>query len=594
MFNKRPLNLVRDPKFRDCIQTGYDAFLSIIDRRLGDSETKRLIVAIDGTHGVSFERLREALKNFYAHEEIGFIESQSYLKPETQIKEHFKENITDNRAFGRKTNEGIESYFQPEARKLVRAQLEIESAKHRLTVVLGTGAYWLSQDAADLRFFADISRELQQIKHKAGMNNFGGLTGLDTVEKYKVALFVEWPILETYRKRHLHEMDYYIDMNTEDEPKTAGVSDLLGMMKDISNYPLRVKPFFAPGVWGGQYLKQLADLPADMPNCAWSFEPIAPENSILIAQSGAVMEIPFLLVMMTGYKEILGQRIVDLFHDYFPIRFDYLDTIDGSNLSIQVHGKRDFLRKQFNEFMEQQESYYIMEKRPGSKVYLGFTESAGKESFLSAVRAAQDSGIPFDYTEHVQEWDCEKGDLFLIPTGTVHASGKDNLVLEISSTTWWFTFKIYDYVRKDSDGKPRPINIDWAEENIDFEKKTGWVRQNLIPQPQLVREQGENREYLLGKRDDLLFIVYRIHLTDEFVDDTNGEFMMLNLVEGEHVRIVSCEDESVFVELRYAESYILPSVFGRFKIINLGERPCKIIKAGVSPDWNERLVDERV
>lgn len=48
-----------------------------------------------------------------AHEEIGFIESQSYLKPETQIKEHFKGNITDNRAFGRKTNEGIESYFQP-------------------------------------------------------------------------------------------------------------------------------------------------------------------------------------------------------------------------------------------------------------------------------------------------------------------------------------------------------------------------------------------------------------------------------------------------------------------------------------------------
>lgn len=593
MFNKRPVNPVRNEKLPCCLQTGYEAVCQAVEAKRRQLGAKPLVVGIDGTHGAAFERLRRALEQAYAAEQTAFLSTQSFLKTGEQLREHFKHNITDNRAFGYVTNEGIESYFQPDARERFAAWLRDKQQEGKsLIVLLGPGAHWIGGGQCGLHLFADISRELQQAKHREGLCNFGLDSNIDNVEKYKIAYFVEWPILETYRKRHLTEMDYYLDMNQEDLPVLAPVSGLVELIRDICRYPLRVKPFFAPGVWGGQYLKQLADLPDDMVNCAWGFEPIAPENSLLLAHRGITIEIPFLLVMAIGYRDILGKRIVELFDDYFPVRFDYLDTIDGSNLSCQVHGKREFLRRHFNEFMEQQESYYIMEKKGDSKVYLGFTEHADGERFLSAVHTAQETGVPFDFTEYVQAWDCEKGDLFLIPTGTVHCSGKDNLVLEISSTTWWFTFKIYDYARKDLDGKPRPINIDFAAENIDFYKKTQWVKQNLIPKPQLVREQGANREYLLGKRDDLLFIVHRIHLHDEFEDDTNGEFMMLNLVEGERIRIVSCKDESVYVELSYAESYILPSVFGRFRIVNRGEAPCKIIKAGVSPDWNVRLVHE--
>jgi hypothetical protein len=141
------------------------------------------------------------------------------------------------------------------------------------------------------------------------------------------------------------------------------------------------------------------------------------------------------------------------------------------------------------------------------------------------------------------------------------------------------------------DGKPRPVNIDHAFENIDFYKKTDWVKENLIPEPLLVKQEGENEEYLLGQRDDLLFYVRRIHLQTEWEDHTNDEFVMYNLVEGERVRIVSSTDESLFVELAYAESYILPSVFGAYKIINLGSNPCKLIKAGVSPNWDVSFIE---
>jgi mannose-6-phosphate isomerase class I len=278
--------------------------------------------------------------------------------------------------------------------------------------------------------------------------------------------------------------------------------------------------------------------------------------------------------------EIMGERNVRLFGDYFPVRFDYLDTMDGDNLSCQVHPKQRFVRERFNEFMEQQESYYVMEKQGDAKVYLGLTEGCTPEAFREAAERSQVTGEPIAFTDYVQEWESEKGGLYLIPTGTVHCSGKDNFVLEISATTWWFTFKIYDYVRKDLDGKPRPMNIDYAFDNIDFSRKGKWVQENLIPSPRLLRTQGSNEEY-----------VHRIHLDDRWEDAAEGEFVMLNLVEGEHVAVVSLEDGAVYAELRYAESYIIPAAFGAYTIVNRGGSPCKLIKAGVSKQWNVSLVD---
>lgn len=362
------------------------------------------------------------------------------------------------------------------------------------------------------------------------------------------------------------------------------------MIEDIVRRPLRVKPFFAPGIWGGQRLKEMADLPKDWVNCAWSFEPIAPENSILIGYKERVIEVPFLIIMALESLSIMGQRSVNLFGDYFPIRFDYLDTIEGDSLSCQVHPKQAYITEHFNEKMTQQESYYILENKDNAKVYLGLTEN-NEEEFKQAVTTSQETELPINFTDYVNEFDTNKGDLYLIPPGTVHTSGTDNLVLEISSTTWWFTFKIYDFLRKDSDGKPRPLNVDHGFKNIDFYKDTDWVKENLMPEPRLINAQGENEEYLLGQREDLLFCVRRIHLENEWLDNTNDEFVMLNLVDGEQVQIVSCTDESVYVYLSYAESYILPSVFGAYKIVNTGSGLCKIVKAGVSPNWDVSLIE---
>jgi len=597
MFNKFPINPVREqftehPIFKGCEYVEY-TIQHIIAHKNDATECPSLIV-VDGTHGADYQQFIQ--KVVAATEKKGWIlniqSTAGYLKSSESLREQFAENITDNRTFGFVTEAKISDYFLTEARSLLANRINsINNEEKQVTIVIGPGAYWLAGGQSSFMIFLDVSREYQQIEHKKQLLNFGLSWNRDSVEKYKICYFVEWPILEGYRKQIFKHINLYVDMNNPVEPVVTLGEALRKMIRSIACAPLRVKPFFAPGLWGGQYLKKMADLPEAWANCAWGFEPIAPENSILIGYGEDVIEVPFLIVMALEYKAIMGERPVQLFGDYFPVRFDYLDTMDGEHLSCQVHPKQEYVREKFNEFMTQQESYYIMEHKDKAKVYLGMTESSTKENFHQAVVQAQETGVPMDFTEYVNEWDANKGDLFLIPPGTVHCSGKDNFVLEISSTTWWFTFKIYDYLRKDVDGQPRPINIEHGFENIDFDKTTPWVKENLIPSPIRVQSQGENEEFLLGQRDDLLFYVARVHLQTEWNDDTQGEFVMYNLVEGEKVRIVSTEDESVFVELNYAESYILPSVFGAYKIVNMKETPCKLIKAGVSPTWDVSLLD---
>ncbi|MGG3470416.1 class I mannose-6-phosphate isomerase [Neobacillus pocheonensis] len=593
MFNKYPVNQVREQLETNPLTVGYESIINGILSFLEKQQNENPILALDGTHGADFQAFLQPL--------IATIEKQGYtpivhstagyLKSGELLRKQFAENITDNRAFGYVIESDISTYFVDDAQSTLAHSLQIDECEKKVAIVFGPGAYWLTEGKYDLFYFLDISREAQQLEYKKQLLNFGMTWNRDGVEKYKIAYFVEWPILETYRKKLLSKIDVYVDMNQPNKPVATTGTGLKEMIAQITRAPMRVKPFFAPGVWGGQHLKEMVDLPEDWVNCAWGFEPIAPENSILIGYQDTIIEVPFLIVMAYEHLTIMGERNVGLFGDYFPVRFDYLDTIDGDNLSCQVHPKQEYVRKQFNELMTQQESYYIMDKKGDSKVYLGLTENCTREGFLNAVTTAQETAVPMPFTDYVNEFPAEKGDLFLIPTGTVHCSGKDNLVLEISSTTWWFTFKIYDYLRKDLDGKPRPVNIDHAFKNIDFYKKTDWVKENLIPEPQLVQVQGENEEYLLGQRDDLLFYVKRIHLQTEWMDNTNNEFVMYNLVEGERIRIVSSTDESIFVELEYAESYILPSVLGAYKIMNLGSTPCKLIKAGVSPNWDVSFIE---
>jgi mannose-6-phosphate isomerase class I len=277
----------------------------------------------------------------------------------------------------------------------------------------------------------------------------------------------------------------------------------------------------------------------------------------------------------------MGERVLKQFRGEFPIRFDYLDTMEGGSLSIQVHPDTPYIHSQFGEPYHQGESYYIIAAKPGSRVYLGLKGQADEEKFRRLVRRSKRSGLPFDHQRYVNSLPSKVGDLFLIPPGTIHASGANQVVLEISATTYRYTFKLYDYLRPNLDGTMRPIHADHGFAQVRFSRRTDWVKQHLKQPPRLIRSGSGWSEYSLGDVRGLFHTAHRLEFSRQVPDAATDRFHILTIVEGEKAEIRSRKHPRRRRAFGFSETVIVPACFGEYTIRNLGRGKCKVVKSFV-------------
>ena len=251
--------------------------------------------------------------------------------------------------------------------------------------------------------------------------------------------------------------------------------------------------------------------------------------------------------------------------------------MNGGNMAIQVHPPTNYIKKHFNERIGQNESYYIVVTEEGSKVFLGVREGIDRRKFYEEANKSKMEGTLIDYEKYVYSIESKPGDLFLIPAGTVHALGRNQVALEIGDA-YSYTFHIYDYLRPDLSGKLRPIHLDHAFRVIRFERTAYWVDKYLKPLPELVRFGEDWAEYCLGKRRDIYYKIHRLEFKSSIDDDTKGKFHILTLVEGERVSIQSKENSKRKFKLNFSETVIVPACFGNYSIVNMGNTWCKILK----------------
>jgi mannose-6-phosphate isomerase class I len=197
------------------------------------------------------------------------------------------------------------------------------------------------------------------------------------------------------------------------------------------------------------------------------------------------------------------------------------------------------------------------------------------------LETAQKGEQPFPAEQYVNLWPTRKHDHFSIPAGTVHCSGKDNLVLEISATPYIFTFKLWDWGRVGLNGDPRPIHLEHGLASIQWNRDTAWVRTELLNDVETVAEGKGWCEERTGLHRTEFLETRRTWFTGSTHHDTEGNLHVLNLVEGKAVLVESPIDAFEPLEIHYAETFIVPAAVGRYIVRPLREtkEPLGIIKA---------------
>jgi mannose-6-phosphate isomerase class I len=396
--------------------------------------------------------------------------------------------------------------------------------------------------------------------------------------------YVDFPVLDKERKTLLKKIHYYIDDNLPAQPKLVSRRTLDEMVSHRAQRPFQLKVFHDEGVWGGQWLKKIRKLPKDMVNCAWAYELMAYHMSILLPMGDTFLEIPFPVMLDREADKIMGPDVTRRFKGIWPIRVNYDDCWKGDDMAIQIHPDASYIRRTFGEPLRQDESYYIMAATPDAYVHLGIKKGIELSEFQECVERAEFEGTPFDHRKFVNVFPARQGDLFLIPAGTVHASGRGCVVLELSSTTDRYTFHFYDYLRPDLNGKLREIHAEHAFRMLRKHpnRDTGWVKKNLIRKPKCLRRGRDWAEYVLGRREDLVFEVRRFEFATTVQDATRGVPHVLSLVEGDEVLIRPLVSPEREFRLPFTETVLVPACTGKYDILNLGNKPCKVLKTLVS------------
>lgn len=454
---------------------GFEEIADCLKMKIEQLQKERVIVVIDYYHGVRQKEI-EKLIDLIAPDQSIFCETAKI--EEEILGQLLHHHITDDRVFGILGMHTMSEFYDKKRQE--ELQKEIEQFQKGVLIVYGVGASLFAKP--DLLVYGDLSRWEIQLRYRSGeLDNWGvGNYDEDILRKYKRGYFVEWRMLDRHKVQIFDQIDFLLDTNVKGDPKMINKVTFDQIMEQFSKQPFRLVPYFDEGIWGGRWMEEVCQLERKENNFAWCFDGVPEENSIHAKIGDIIIEMPAMNLVKRKPKELLGRKVFSRFGAEFPIRFDFLDTMGGGNLSLQVHPLTEYIQQNFGMHYTQDESYYILDVDEGACVYLGVKDGVTADQLIPALEKAQEGDELFDAEKYINKIPIKKHDHVLIPAGTIHCSGSDAMVLEISATPYIFTMKLWDWGRVGLDGKPRPVNIERGSHSIQYDRTTKWVKDNLI------------------------------------------------------------------------------------------------------------------
>lgn len=537
-------------------------------------------IGIDHYPGAHVETLINCMRQAAGELQLSLIDIRTCLRSSEEIERIIAPYLPEDRdvdpvlLYGIRYLDGYEGLFDGEKLEALKARL---CEKKGAVVVYGLGALCAAlQDQYDLRVWMDVTPRTAVLNFKYGhFRNIGCEKPLaynlmmrrNYYVDFEMAMDLRWQLLKD------EKLEYYVSGDVPEKMQMLPVRALKDLFDELNRRPFRCRPVYLEGVWGGYYIHRLRHLPGEMRNCAWVFDMIPMEVSLAAKAGSFEFEVPFFTFVQAMGEKLLGRQAFEQFGGYFPIRFNYDDTYHSSgNMSIQCHPDEKYVTTNHRELGRQDESYYICVTGQGAKTYLGFREKDSCERFLKEAHESEITGRDVDYQQFIHAEESKPGLQVMIPAGTVHASGRNQVILEIGSlTVGSYTYKLYDYNRTDIlTGQRRPIHLKMGEAVLRGERYGDWVKNNLVDHGGVVRRGSGWLEKIVGEHDLLYFSLRNLVFDREICDDTDGYFHVLALVDGEKVRVESLKDPTLYYEMNTMDIIVVPAHFGTYRVINQG------------------------
>lgn len=567
-YDLRPFVAV--PGFgREAVSEGWEAIVA----RLRDTVPAGALLAVECYPGVDGERIRAEISQRWVGATV--LDAGEAFQPPDRIERLVAPDLGgDDPVFGFWTRLRLEDFLDPGRTALLRKRLRDGNGPGP-SVVVGPGASLLAPPEAVL-VYADLPRWEGQLRQRRGeVDNLGvGNRGEKPSMQYKRSFFIDWRVADRRKRETLDRWGFLLDTTESAAPKLISGAAFRAGLETAARRPFRVVPFFDPGPWGGQWMRRKFGLDPAPTNFAWGFDCVPEENSLLLDFGGKQVEIPAQNLVYGQPGRLLGEPVRARFGAEFPIRFDFLDTMGGGNLSFQVHPDAEYAREHFGLWYTQDESYYLLAAEPEASVYLGCRDGTDPAAMMADLEAAKRGEKAFDAERFAARFPAKAHDHFLIPAGTPHCSGAGSMVLEISATPYIFTFKLWDWGRMGLDGMPRPVNLERGKQVIRWERDASWARAQLINRvSEIARGEGW-REERTGLHETEFIETRRHWFRGATPHDTGGAerggVQVLNLVQGDTAVVESPDRAFEPFEVHYAETFIVPAAVGRYTVRPLG------------------------
>lgn len=601
-YRKNATNVVTLPaQARQEIVSGTGSVLSSMIRLLREKQPVGgpVTAAVEGWYGVDWAALKSGLQAEAQAQQLSLeiIDASGLFQSPAAIEAYRRPFVTDDPSFGRVNGQGVlQDILVPE--KVAALKRRLEGGGAQITsdalLVLGPGAAVPALASAyDLRFYADFTMQPLLWQMWDGKLVTFGCTIPAGDYGWKKYYYCDFYLLLRQKKQAFTTMDYYIEAVDSQNLKLVPAAGYNKIIDELVKGPIKQVKITQPGPWGSYRFKQIYDEIPGLENMAWN-ELAGIELSILVdVGAAAVLNIPCQNVMQRPVP-MVGQYVHETYPDLLPLQV-WLDDgyfaepvpYERSSMPIHNHPDTDYVKRNFNEPLGRYETYYIVEAYRDAGTMMGFKEDADLEEYERLCRDSNNRKV-FDWQKFIRRWATNVGDLFLIPPGTEHGHGGNQMILEMdtgpSVAGTEYSFFTYDFARhtwddqaKSMTAPPMRMHLEHSFRNNRWRRER-YVQEHLRARPVVVRGDGDTRMDRFTTLPEMPFEIERFVFSKPMAHSTEGRFLQIpTLTVGKSVIIRSLQNSRRETSLDFLQACLIPAGFGDYEFISPDGSQCTVV-----------------